>query len=86
MREATTNVLRHSHAAHAEVDCRVDADRAQLQVSNDGVVDPSQQLTGSGLATLAERLLAAGGELSWRHDGDRFVVTATLPMDAGRVP
>jgi two-component system sensor histidine kinase DesK len=82
MREATTNVLRHSHAAHAEVDYRIDANRARLRMSNDGVVDPSQQPTGSGLATLAERLLAAGGELTWRHDDDRFVVTATLPVDA----
>jgi two-component system sensor histidine kinase DesK len=86
MREATTNVLRHSHAAHAAVDYRVDANRAQLHVCNDGVVDPSEQPTGSGLTTLAERLLAAGGELTWRHDGDRFGVTATLPVDAGRVP
>lgn len=86
MREATTNVLRHSHAAHAEVDYRVDAKCAQLQVCNDGVVGPSEQPAGSGLATLAERLVAAGGELTWRHDGERFVVTATLPVDAGRVP
>jgi two-component system sensor histidine kinase DesK len=86
MREATTNVLRHSHAVHAEVDFRVDANRAQLQVCNDGVVGPSEQPAGSGLATLAERLVAAGGELTWRHDGERFVVTATLPVDAGRVP
>ena len=84
MREATTNVLRHSHAAHAEVDYRVDANRAQLNVCNDGVADRSDQPAGSGLTSLAERLLAAGGELTWRRDGDRFVVTATLPVDAGR--
>jgi two-component system, NarL family, sensor histidine kinase DesK len=86
MREATTNVLRHSHAAHAQVDYRIDSDRAQLLVCNDGVVDSTELPTGSGLATLAERLLAAGGELTWQHDGDRFTVTATLPVDAGRVP
>jgi two-component system sensor histidine kinase DesK len=65
---------------------RVDANRAQLQVCNDGVRDSSAQPRGSGLATLAERLLAVGGELTWRHDGDRFIVTATLPVSAGRAP
>jgi two-component system sensor histidine kinase DesK len=80
MREATTNVLRHSHAAHADVDYRVDGGRALLRVSNDGAVDRPGATAGSGLVTLAERLTAAGGDLTWRHDGDRFVVAATLPV------
>jgi two-component system sensor histidine kinase DesK len=82
MREATTNVLRHSEAARADVEYRVDGDRARLRVSNDGATPPPAGTSGTGLAALAERLAAAGGDLTWRYDGDRFEVAATLPVGA----
>ncbi|MEU6373423.1 histidine kinase [Streptomyces sp. NPDC046909] len=81
MREATTNVLRHSRAAHAEVDYRVSGGRARLRIANDGADAPPGSADGTGLRGLAERLRGAGGELTWaRADGDRFTVTATLPV------
>ncbi|MGW0481118.1 sensor histidine kinase [Nonomuraea sp. NPDC003214] len=89
MREATTNVLRHSRARHAEVDYRVTGDLARLRVTNDGAGQPGEQHSGqhgdqpsaggTGLRTLAERLASAGGELTWEHDDDRFAVVARLP-------
>ncbi|GII81750.1 hypothetical protein Sru01_67320 [Sphaerisporangium rufum] len=85
MREATTNVLRHSHARQAQVGYLITGGLARLTVANDGI--PDQPDTGhgtgpgTGLRTLAERLRAAGGELTWRRDGDRFVVAAALPAD-----
>ncbi|MFB9889522.1 sensor histidine kinase [Planobispora takensis] len=99
MREATTNVLRHSRARHVEVGYRTADGLARLTVANDGAPeDPgtgreagpgtgpretgSGTGPGTGLRTLAERLRAAGGELTWRHDGDRFVVAACLPVEA----
>ncbi|PSL00076.1 two-component system sensor histidine kinase DesK [Murinocardiopsis flavida] len=92
MREATTNVLRHSAARNADVDYRIAGGTARLRVGNDGA--DGHPLTasgsgsgggsGSGLATLAERLRAAGGELAWDRDGDRFTVAAALP--AGEEP
>ncbi|UUU30347.1 histidine kinase [Streptomyces sp. CA-210063] len=83
MREATTNVLRHSRARYAEVDYRVTEGRARLRVANDGADAYPAGTDGTGLTTLAERLRAAGGELTWHRDGDRFEVTATLPLDPG---
>jgi two-component system sensor histidine kinase DesK len=82
MRESTTNVLRHSRARHAEVDYRVTGGFAHLRVSNDGADDEhaAHDTDGTGLNALAERLRAAGGELTWNRDGDRFTVTATLPL------
>ncbi|WP_078662751.1 sensor histidine kinase [Streptomyces bicolor] len=80
MREATTNVLRHSRAGHAEVDYRIADGSARLRVSNDGAQEHPAGLDGTGLRTLAERLGAAGGELTWWQDGDRFVVAAALPV------
>jgi two-component system sensor histidine kinase DesK len=82
MREATTNVLRHSRARHAEVDYRVTDGFARLRMSNDGATDPPGSGTGTGLRTLYERLEAAGGELTWAHEGERFVVAASLPVAA----
>jgi two-component system, NarL family, sensor histidine kinase DesK len=83
MREATTNVLRHSQARHTDIEYRVEAGMARLRVRNDGAVDVPNASPGSGLRTLAERLAAVGGRLTWEHDGDRFVVAASLPLDAG---
>ncbi|HEX2275030.1 MAG TPA: histidine kinase [Acidimicrobiales bacterium] len=81
MREATTNVLRHSQARQAEVDYGVTDGFVRLQIRNDGAVGRSTGTAGSGLLALAERVEAAGGELTWEHDGDRFVVTASLQAD-----
>ena len=86
VREATTNVLRHSQAERAQVDYRVAAGMAQLRMGNDGAVDQPGASPGSGLRTLAKRLVAAGGTLTWEQDGDRFVVVASLPLDARTGP
>ena len=86
MREATTNVLRHSQARRTEVDYRVEAGMARLRVCNDGAVAGPGALSGSGLDMLAGRLAAVGGTLTREHQGDRFVVAASLPLDAGTRP
>jgi two-component system, NarL family, sensor histidine kinase DesK len=83
MREATTNMLRHSRAQSAEVECTVADGFVRLRVSNDGA-DAAGGAAGSGLRTLAERLEAAGGGLKWESEEDRFTVTAELPVEAPR--
>jgi two-component system sensor histidine kinase DesK len=81
MREATTNVLRHSRARHAEVGYQVSGGLAVLEVTNDGAPGPAAQTgSGTGLRSLAERLETAGGGLTWRHESGRFTVTASLPL------
>ncbi|NUT32720.1 MAG: histidine kinase [Hamadaea sp.] len=79
VREATTNVLRHSAAARAEVVYRADDRWAYLSVENDGAHGEPRG-DGGGLTGLAARIVAAGGELTWRRDGGRFTVAATLPL------
>ncbi|HZA80854.1 MAG TPA: histidine kinase, partial [Actinomycetes bacterium] len=81
VREATTNVLRHSQARRAEVDYRVEDGVARLRVGNDGAYSAPGASGGSGLNMLAERLAAVGGTLTREHQGDRFVVAASLPLD-----
>jgi two-component system, NarL family, sensor histidine kinase DesK len=86
VREATTNVLRHSQAQHAELAYRVDDGVVRLRVRNDGADEPEgadqadDAAAGTGLRGLAERLRSAGGELTWEQVGDRFELTATLPV------
>ncbi|TKK91741.1 histidine kinase [Herbidospora galbida] len=82
VREATTNVLRHSRARAAEIDYHLTDGLARLRVRNDGTTGPPGSGAGTGLRTLADRLRAAGGELTWEHDHGSFVVTACLPVDA----
>jgi two-component system, NarL family, sensor histidine kinase DesK len=62
LREAVTNVLRHSRANRVDVALRRDGDRAVLEIADDGrggLVSPGQGLTG-----MRERLTAAGGDLA----------------------
>ncbi|MBD0693477.1 sensor histidine kinase [Streptomyces sp. CBMA123] len=66
IREATTNVLRHSEAAHCLIRLRREDGRAVLELENDGVPEvpiPSQG-AGTGLRGLRERLAAHDGELT----------------------
>jgi two-component system sensor histidine kinase DesK len=79
VRESVTNVLRHSRASSCTVELAATAGTAELRVVNDGVPAPAQGW-GNGLTGLAERLAASGGRLAAGSDGDRFVLTATVPV------
>ncbi|MCI3278601.1 sensor histidine kinase [Streptomyces cylindrosporus] len=80
VREATTNVLRHSHAGSVEVDHRVSDGRLRLRITNDGADSALGPSDGTGLNGLADRFRATGGELTWaRVAGGRFEVIAVLP-------
>src|SRR5215212_1235810 len=61
VREATTNVLRHSDARTVTVELAATDDDAALTVTDDGRGPAGG--TGSGLAGLAERVAALGGRL-----------------------
>jgi two-component system, NarL family, sensor histidine kinase DesK len=85
VREATTNVLRHSRARRAEVRLTVDGGHAELEVRNDGAAHADgasgRRAEGTGLDGLAQRVGGAGGTLVWGHDDGWFRVAARLPLD-----
>ncbi|MFD3722131.1 sensor histidine kinase [Streptomyces sp. NPDC058674] len=83
LREAVTNVLRHSRAAQCEITA-VEVDGLMtLSVTNDGVTEgyrDSSPHSGSGLGNLELRLRAVGGELEVdRGPGNVFRLTARVP-------
>lgn len=71
VREAVTNVLRHSTAATVQIRFH----SPELVVSNDGV-PTGDTGTGSGLDGLRERLAPLGATLTTAGSGDGFVLTA----------
>ena len=81
IREAVTNVLRHSSATRVEMRY---ADGAVV-IRNDGLTtSPRPRLDeGSGLAGLAEHLAPLGAVLTAEPDGEDFVVRAELDAAVG---
>ena len=87
VREATTNVLRHSDARTVDVELRTGDGDVRLAVTDDGRGGDAP--AGAGLAGLAERVEALGGTLSAGPPaGDRgFRLAAVVPVAAtDRVP
>jgi two-component system, NarL family, sensor histidine kinase DesK len=81
VREATTNILRHSHAHRARLTLNLDGGHARLAIHNDGATT-AEHPPGTGLADLRRRLDAAGGSLQWRYDDGWFSLTTQVPIAA----
>ncbi|GHF29183.1 histidine kinase [Kitasatospora xanthocidica] len=89
IREATTNVLRHSEAGRCLIRLRREDGRAVLELENDGVpaVPLPSQGGGTGLRGLRERLAAHDGELTVPPAAAgtfRMLATVPLPDHADR--
>ena len=89
IREATTNVLRHSEASHCTIRLSLGGPGTVLSVENDGVPEPAADAgsapgaagsDGSGLAGLRERLAVLGGTLSAEPRPGSFRLTAEVPL------
>ena len=89
LREAVTNILKHSSARCCTLDLTADAGQLRLSISNDVGGDPGGTAGngrggagGNGLLNLAARLEAAGGRLAVRQEDGTFSMTAELPPSA----
>jgi two-component system, NarL family, sensor histidine kinase DesK len=81
VREATTNVLRHSGARAVTVTLTEDGAEAVLTVTDDGRGPADDTEPGSGLAGLAERVGALGGALTGGAGRDGgYELRAVLPL------
>ncbi|MGX1811866.1 sensor histidine kinase [Nocardia sp. NPDC055321] len=79
VREAVTNILRHSAAARVRIECRVRGDRLVLTVCNDGVGTGGVGV-GQGLRNMRARVTEAGGEFTTAVVAGEFRLTAAVPV------
>lgn len=89
LREAVTNILRHSTATTCAIEATEGDGVVRLRVRNDGLVgqsdadcQPGDDRSGSGLANLAVRVRTAGGQLTSHRVNGWFVLTAEIPLRA----
>ncbi|MEU6661337.1 sensor histidine kinase [Streptomyces sp. NPDC046821] len=87
VREAVTNVVRHSGAARCEISVDGGPERVRLRVHDNGrgaaAEPPRPGVGGTGLKGLTERLGSAGGSLVTGPATRGFTVTAELPVLPG---
>ncbi|MER7459554.1 histidine kinase [Micromonospora sp. NPDC126480] len=83
LREAGTNVLRHSRAGWCRIEIRREEDVVRMTVTNDGVTATAVADRHShGLTGLADRLAGAGGHLRTRCADGVFTLEAIVPVAA----
>ncbi|MET7679667.1 sensor histidine kinase [Streptomyces sp. NPDC005423] len=89
VREAVTNVVRHSDADRCEITVDGVLDRIRLTVTDNGTgtgtprTGPADGVGGTGLKGLTERLATAGGSLrTGPSPRGGFSVTAELPVES----
>ncbi|WP_433200492.1 sensor histidine kinase [Dactylosporangium sp. CS-047395] len=80
VREATTNVLRHSRARWCTLTIEHAAGVVRLTITNDGVpAGAAPDAHSDGLRGLADRLAESGGVLRTRAGDGEFTVEAAVP-------
>lgn len=91
VREAVTNVIRHSHAHLVTLRAARTAGTAgtdgavTVTITNDGVAKADSRdaadgvASGNGLRGLGERAAGIGGTIASRHEGTSFALVLTLP-------
>lgn len=80
VREAATNVVRHSRATSALLRFEVADGLARAEIRNDGAPDARADSDGSGLVSLRARLEDEGGTLDWSAEAGTFRLVATAPV------
>jgi two-component system sensor histidine kinase DesK len=87
VREATTNILRHSTASRAAISLETPAaGSSTLRVVNNEsapATDADQRTLSSGLTGLRERVAGIGGRLDTARTGDAFELTVVVPVRTG---
>ncbi|MEY2246199.1 sensor histidine kinase [Streptomyces sp. BF23-18] len=88
LREAVTNVVRHSGARRCTVELvrrqTLDGPVLELSVEDDGSGGTSGAASGNGLTGLTERLEKAGGSLEAGRVRHGFRLVARAPLEGGR--
>ena len=84
LREAVTNVLRHSDARVCTITIARNADTASVTVHNDRPEKRTRPESGTGLRNVRERLAEVGGSIEVVAARESFQIAAVVPI--GRSP
>jgi two-component system sensor histidine kinase DesK len=81
LREATTNIIRHSTATHVEITLLHGADdHVELRVSNDGLTrGDGAPSDGTGIIALTDDYVTAGGNVTVQRTERLFTLRGVLP-------
>ncbi len=86
LREAVSNVARHAHAEHAQVEVHVSATELRLSVSDDGT-GLSEDRSESGLRNVRRRAVGLGGSVELSSNKTRGTTLVwRVPISAARTP
>ncbi|WP_197683986.1 sensor histidine kinase [Allokutzneria albata] len=80
LREASTNMLRHSKAGWCRIEVSRQEHEVRMTVTNDGAAGTRPDRHSCGLRGLADRLAESGGTLRTRAEGEQFVLEATVAV------
>lgn len=82
LREASTNLLRHSRASWCTIEITRDGGEVRMTVANDGAREAGPDRHSYGLRGLSERLGEVGGAVRTRRDDGVFTLEASVPVAA----
>jgi signal transduction histidine kinase len=83
LREAVTNVVRHSRAHTCRISFDEEPTGLVLEVTNDGSTGSGDASPGMGLDSMAQRLRALGGSVRTRRTGEVHTLTVVVPAHRG---
>ncbi len=83
LKEALTNIVRHTKATKVEVSLDINPHIVRLSIHNDGVRKENEK-TGIGLRNLRQRAKAVGGSISV-DTSDGFLLICVLPLDDSKI-
>lgn len=82
LKEALTNVAKHTNATLVEVELQVTTSIIRLSVQDNGSLK-NQQLSGTGLRSLQMRSRSMGGSLSYSYSDTGFLLVCVIPLELG---
>jgi two-component system sensor histidine kinase UhpB len=80
IQEGVTNVLRHARASSMNVEAAIRDRQLRIEISDDGVGFPNENLFGRGLTGMHERVRALGGTFQLLREDGRTCIRCRLPV------
>jgi len=81
VQEGVTNVLRHAKASRTDVRAAIDKSEVAIEISDDGVGFPPDNVFGRGLTGMRERVHALDGTFALLREDSRTIVRCRLPLE-----